>query len=90
MGTNTNNRFSVTHVLFRKGEGCQRGVASVQAVGWGPERPVVTILTSPTAAEGIVNETALLISVCNSRGRDREQRQGKEPATAGQDKGLFS
>lgn len=56
----------------------------------GQREPVVTILTSPTAAEGIVNETALLISVCYSRGRDREQRQGKEPATAGQDKGLFS
>lgn len=58
--------------------------------GEGQREPVVTIFTSPTAAKGIGNETALLISVCYSRGRDRGQRQGKAPATAGQDKGLFS
>lgn len=39
VGANTNNSSSVTHVLFKKGEGCPgRRVASVQAVGGGPER----------------------------------------------------
>lgn len=75
-----------------RGRGCREGgVASVQAVGWRPERKKpVTILIPPTVAQRIVNETALLTSACYSRGTDREQKAGQRASHIGQDKGLFS
>lgn len=38
------------------------------------KEPVVTLLTSPTVAEGLVKGTALLTAACYSRGPDRGQR----------------
>lgn len=53
------------------------------------KEPVVTILTSPTVAERIVNETALLTSAY-STGRERAKGRAKSQPHQGRDKGLFS
>lgn len=49
--------------------------------------------TSPTGAEGIVNEIALLTSVSHSRGTDRGQKAGQRSSQRlrqGREEGLFS
>lgn len=91
-GANTNNRSSVTHVLFRKGERLLRRRSGKCPGCWmrAREKKSVTILIPPTVAQRIVNETALLTSACYSRGTDREQKAGQRASHIGQDKGLFS
>lgn len=79
-GANTNNRSSVTHVLFRKGERLSRRRSGKCPGCWvraREKKKTVTILIPPTVAQRIVNETALLTSACYSRGTDREQKAGQ-------------
>lgn len=52
-------------------------------LGEGQKEPVVTILSSLSAAEGAGNETAPLTLACHQGHRQRA-KQGKEPATVGQ------